>query len=298
MDRRDVTFPSGDDTCAAWLYRPHVAAGERPPVVVLGHGLGGVKEMRLDAYAERFSAAGYACLAFDYRHFGASTGEPRQLLSIPRELADWHAAVAWVRRSDDLDGDRVALWGSSFGGGLVLDVAAADPRIVAVIAQCPFTDGLASARATHVRSTAKVGARAVVDLVRAALGRSPVSVALAGSPGSAALMTAPDCLPGYRALADLAPAFRNEVAARFGLAITRYAPGRRARRIAAPVLFGICRDDTVAPAAATRRHAARAPRGEIREYPVGHFDVYLGDAFEVAVADYVDFLRRHVPVAD
>ena len=46
----------------------------------MAHGLGGVRQMRLDAFAERFSSAGYRCLVFDYRHFGASAGETRQLL--------------------------------------------------------------------------------------------------------------------------------------------------------------------------------------------------------------------------
>ena len=50
------------------------------PMPVMAHGLGGVRQMRLDAFAERFSSAGYRCLVFDYRHFGASAGEPRQLL--------------------------------------------------------------------------------------------------------------------------------------------------------------------------------------------------------------------------
>ena len=50
----------------------------RFPGVVLAHGWTGVREQRLDAYAERFAGAGLAALVFDYRHFGASAGEPRQ----------------------------------------------------------------------------------------------------------------------------------------------------------------------------------------------------------------------------
>lgn len=73
--RVDVTFESGDASCAAWLYLPQGV--ERPPVVVLGHGLGATREMRLDAFAERFAEAGIAALAFTYRHFGDSGGQPR-----------------------------------------------------------------------------------------------------------------------------------------------------------------------------------------------------------------------------
>ena len=79
-----------------------------PPVVILGHGLGATREMRLDAFAERFAQAGIAALAFTYRHFGDSGGQPRQLLSIKRQLADWDAAIAWVKNRRDVDGTRIA----------------------------------------------------------------------------------------------------------------------------------------------------------------------------------------------
>ncbi|MFZ2240054.1 MAG: alpha/beta hydrolase, partial [Gordonia amarae] len=72
MRRSDVEFASGGVPCRAWLYEPDT--GNRPPIIVMAHGLGAVREMRLDAFAERFADAGYACLVFDYRHFGSSAG--------------------------------------------------------------------------------------------------------------------------------------------------------------------------------------------------------------------------------
>ena len=89
----------------------------------------------------------------------------------------------------------------------------------------------------------------------------------------------------------------REVAARFALAITRYFPGRAAKRITAPVLFCVCDPDTVAPTKATLRHAAKAPRGQIEVYPYGHFDIYVGEGFERVVADQVAFLTRTLPVS-
>jgi hypothetical protein len=55
--------------------------------------------------------------------------------------------------------------------------------------------------------------------------------------------------------------------------------------------------DGVAPAAATVRHARRAPRSTILRYPVGHFDFYTGPTFERVITDQVAFLRRHLEVA-
>lgn len=292
--RLDVTFPSGSDECRAWLYLPE-GAGKRP-ALVLAHGLGGTREMRLDAYAERFAAAGYICLVFDYRHFGSSGGLPRQLLDIPTQLADWKAAVAYARSRPEVDPQRIVLWGTSFGGGHVLTTAAHDPAIAAVIAQGLFTDGIASALAMRPDSAMKVMARAVRDAVGARLGRPPIMIATAGRPGSAALMTAEDAEPGYLALVPDGAPFANHIAARFALDIIRYRPGRQIPKLACPVLFCVCEHDSVAPSRATLRHARKAPRGEVRLYTDGHFDIYRGKPFEHVVEDQLAFLTRHVPV--
>lgn len=122
----------------------------------MAHGLGAITEMRLPAYAERFCAAGYACLVFDYRYFGASDGSPRQLLDIDRQLEDWAAAVAYARPLTDVKKDAVAVWGTSFGGGHAIITAARVPGVTAAIAQCPFTDGLASALAMDFQGSMKV----------------------------------------------------------------------------------------------------------------------------------------------
>ena len=92
--RSELYFQSGDARCHAWLYMPDGASSEaRPPIIVMAHGLGAVKAVRLSAFAERFQAKGYACLVFDYRHFGESEGEPRELLSLKRQREDWQAEL-------------------------------------------------------------------------------------------------------------------------------------------------------------------------------------------------------------
>ena len=116
--RRELYFASGTDRCHAWLYEPKAADAGPPPVIVMAHGLGAIKALRLSAFAEHFQAAGYACLVFDYRHFGDSEGEPRQLLDIGRQQDDYRAAVAYARGRGEIDPARIALWGSSFSARL------------------------------------------------------------------------------------------------------------------------------------------------------------------------------------
>jgi uncharacterized protein len=290
--RLDVSFASGDTTCSAWLYLPTGVTSA--PVVILGHGLGATREMRLDAFAERFAEAGIAAFAFTYRHFGDSGGQPRQLLSIKRQLADWDAAIAHVKGRDDVDGQRLAVWGSSFGGGHAITVASRHPELLAAVSQCPFTDGLASARALGPRASVKLLPHVARDLVAKARGAEPVTLPLAGPPGSLALMNAPDALPGYQALVAPGTTFVNAAAARVVPTITAYRPGRAAKKVAMPILFCVSNHDTVTPPEQTLRYAATAPRGEVRTYDAGHFAFYLGEPFEQIVADQTEFLTRHL----
>ncbi|MGO9386263.1 MAG: alpha/beta hydrolase [Mycobacterium sp.] len=294
--REDVQFASGDDRISAWLYRP--ASIGPAPLLVMAHGLGGVRTMRLGAYAERFSAAGYACLVFDYRNFGDSEGRPRQLLDIGMQLADWAAALAFARTLDGIDHNRIGLWGTSFGGGHVIATAARLPGIAAAVAQCPFTDGVASARTLSLLIFLRVGVRAARDMIASRLGKPPVMVPAAGKPGEVALMNAPDVYPGFMRLVPEGQAVPNEVAARLAMKLITYRPGRMTAKITCPILFCVCESDSVAPAAPTLRYAAKAPRGEVRLYPEGHFAIYVDDAFERAVADQLAFLDRHLKNPD
>jgi uncharacterized protein len=273
----------------------------RRPCVVLAHGFAGTVDSGLLPFAERFAAAGLDALAFDYRHFGASGGEPRQVVSVPRQLEDYAAAIAYARSLGGVDETRIVLWGSSFSGGHVVSAAVADGRVAAAIAQVPAMDGRATLlnllRYAGPGQVAKISAAALRDAIGARRGRPPLMVPVVGPPGTVAAMSTPDADPGYRAITG--PSWRNEVAARFGLTLGLYRPGPKADRLPCPILVQIADRDAIAPPAAAQEAAWLATgRAEVRTYPLGHFDVYVGDAFERSVADQLHFLSRHLaPVA-
>src|SRR3954451_21771760 len=102
--RLEVAFQSDGDACRAWLFMPDA---ERPPLVILGHGLGATREYGLEPFARRFADAGIAALVITYRPFADSGGQPRQLLDIERQLGDWAAALAYARSLDGVDHDRI-----------------------------------------------------------------------------------------------------------------------------------------------------------------------------------------------
>ncbi len=296
-----VEFSSGGERIAALHLAGEqgVLAGDdgRRPCVVLAHGFAGTVDSGLVPYAERFASAGLDALAFDYRHFGLSGGEPRQLVSVPHQLEDYAAAIAFARTLPGVDPDRIALWGTSFSGGHVLAAAVADGRVAAVVSQTPAMDGRATL--LHALRYAGVGTllrftiAGIRDQLAALQGRPPVMLPVVGPPGTLAAMSTPDAEPGYRAIAG--PTWRNEFAARYALTAALYRPGTEADRLPCPILVQVADRDGVAPPSAARDAAWLATgRGEVRNYPLGHFDVYTGEPFEQCVSDQLHFLRRHL----
>jgi fermentation-respiration switch protein FrsA (DUF1100 family) len=287
--RTDVTLP-GD--IAAWLYKPEGATA----CVVMAHGLSAVRGQRLPAYAERFAQAGLAALLFDYRFFGASGGEPRQVVDIKAQLDDWRTAIAYARHLEGVE--RVGLFGSSFGGAHALTLAADDfGDIAAAVAQCPMTDGLKASLMTPPKTAVKLGRVALQDQARALTGRPPKLIKAAGHPGELAVMSAPDVVPGFESITPPDAGWVNAVAARIGLKIGLYRPGRHAARITCPLLICLCEKDTLVSTKATEQVARDAPQAELARYPIGHFDIYTGEWFERAVSRQAEFLARHLSMS-
>jgi pimeloyl-ACP methyl ester carboxylesterase len=85
------------------------------------------------------------------------------------------------------------------------------------------------------------------------------------------------------------------VAARIALSVGLYRPVSHAAQARCPVLVQICEHDSVAPVPAAEEAVRRlGALGEVKRYPIGHFDPYFGADFERSVSDQVDFLRRHL----
>jgi uncharacterized protein len=226
--RREVEFASGGVTCRAWAYAPPGPAQGAAPCIVMAHGLGGTRDASLEPYAERFAAAGFHVLLFDYRYLGASDGEPRQ-------LDDWAAAIAFARAMPGVDPARIGLWGCSLSAGHVLMAAARDPAVAAISAQCPMFDGAASARLFVRNAGVRTGLRltwaALIDAVRGMLGKSPHYVPLVAPPGELAARASEDAYRGC--LAIVRPGWRNAIALRFFVTIPLYRPLRHAGEVGA-----------------------------------------------------------------
>jgi fermentation-respiration switch protein FrsA (DUF1100 family) len=143
--RTDVSFLTTDGVrLAGWLFLPEKIEGKLP-AIVLSHGTGCVKEMGIAPYAEAFAKAGYVALLYDHRNFGESAGEPRAELDPWQQISDMKDAITYLSSLDQVDPDKIGLWGTSYSGGHSIVVTATDRRVKCLVAQVPTMSGYKTA---------------------------------------------------------------------------------------------------------------------------------------------------------
>ena len=287
FDKKPASFSVNGDRVRGDLYLP--SGVKKAPVVIMAHGFGGERRFRLPAFAEFFAARGLAVLLFDYRGFGDSEGQPRGLVDHRRHLEDYAAAVAWARHSLDVDGRRIALWGTSYSGGHALTTAARDNGIKAVVSQVPHVDGLASAMGYPKSLLPHASWLATLDMLAAARWAEPVRMPIVAEEGVRALAGA-DCYDGYTRMIPEGAEWMNAVPARILFTIMTYRPVAEVQKIACPVLMIASPTDTLIPYAATKRAVAKIRDCRLELIEGGHFDPYLGECFEKVVQMECEFL--------
>jgi pimeloyl-ACP methyl ester carboxylesterase len=256
------------------------------------------KEPGAERFAARFQAAGFTVLSFDYRHFGASGGTPRQVLRRREQVEDLKAAIAFAAHLSDVDADRIAAWGFSLGGGYVLEVAS-QLKLAAAIAQTPLVDGPAAAPNALKHETTRVMLSfpfiALADAFGGLLGRPPRLIPLTGPRGSVAMLTTPDAQDGPRALDPdgCYPEWVQAIAARSVMPMGFYRPGRNASRITCPLLVVAAVDDQSVLFAPAARAASKVANSELLRIPGGHYAPFL-EQHELVASAEVAFLSQHL----
>lgn len=292
MKRAELTFVSGGVECAAWHFTGEgdaLATDAGRPVAVMAHGLAGTMDSGLRPFAEALAATGLDVFAFDYRGFGASSGEPRQTVTMAGQLEDYRAAMAAAARLPGVDPRRLVLWGVSLAGGHVISAAAGRDDVAAVVALTPLVDGLAAGKHALATHTKTEMLRSTVAGFRSKLGK-PVMMPVVAGPGELGAMTIEGSMDDYLAIAG--PTWRNEIDATVGMELGGHRPIKSAGDIGCPSLFQIADFDRSAPPDSSAKAAFKA-RAEVRHYPCDHFDVYAGKPWhDAAVAHQVAFLTR------
>jgi hypothetical protein len=296
--RHDASFTSQGLRLSAWLYVPdNLAPGRRAPAIAMGHGFSCVKEQGLDRFARRFAEAGFVVLAFDYRFFGQSQGRPRGQLFPLEQIEDYRNAVSWLCAQPQVDPERIAAWGTSFSGGLVLHLAAFDRRIKAVAAQVPSVLTCDHFRAMDPDQDDAYARFLLQDrAARYATGAVNYLNVVAGL-GEPCVLSGAECREAFLALGDSAPSWLNAVTVESLEKIQEFDPARFIHRIApTPLLVIAAEHDSLIPAELVARAFERAGQPKrMLMLPCRHFDVYgLEPWFSLAADAAADWFVRHV----
>lgn len=297
MSRRDIEFSAEGVNLRGWFY-PAQGTTSPAPVVVLAHGYSAVKEQYLDKYAEVFSAAGINAIVFDNRNFGASDGEPRQEIDPWQQIRDYRHAITYATTLDEVDNDRVGVWGSSYSGGHVLVVAAIDRRVKAVVSQGSLVNGVENFRRL-VRPDFIPGFREQFDADRLARfhGEAPAMVPVVDEdPLAPSALPTPDSYVWFTESGNtIAPSWKNQVTLRSVEWLSEYTPEDYIHLIAPTPLLLIPADhDVLTPTDLTIAafQKAREPK-RIEIVPGGHFDIYT-EGFDISSGLAKDWFLQHL----
>jgi dienelactone hydrolase len=144
------------------FFPENIKEGDKLPAVILCHGWGGLRAHLNQAYAPHIAAAGYVVLTFDYRGWGDSdcrlvlkekmpewdkNGEAvvrvqaiRALVDPADQTEDIFNCIDFIVGEPNVNTDQIGLWGTSYGGGHVLYIAAHDKRVKCIVSQVPSMD--------------------------------------------------------------------------------------------------------------------------------------------------------------
>ncbi len=296
--RQDVTFMVNGSILGGWFYLPEDKTNP-VPCIVLNQGFCGTKDMFLENYALRFGEAGFAALTFDYRHFGDSQGEPRQVYSVSKQIEDIKAAVKYARTRNEVDPEKVVIWGTSAAGNYGIIIAAEDKNIACVIGQSASLDHEADGKKIFKQNgigwLLKLIVHAQRDKGRSRFGLSSHTFPAIGKPGTTAMLTAPGFYEGYQKITRNSKTFKNEVCARIMFASHGPDLLKAAEKVRCPVLFHICENDTLAvPDSHKKIEKILDKKVKFIKYSIGHFDIYFGEYFEKSINDQITFLKKHL----
>jgi uncharacterized protein len=122
---------------------------ERRPAFIVLHGFGSNQNAaNVKAPCALLSKLGYVTLRFDMRGCGDSEGEKGRIICLD-QVADTRNAITFLAQHPNVDPNRIALMGSSFGAAVTVYTAGTDQRVAAAISASGWGHGERKFRGQH-----------------------------------------------------------------------------------------------------------------------------------------------------
>lgn len=297
FERRDVTFVSQGLKLAAWYYVPkNLKPDEKRPAIVMAHGFSAPKEALLQNFADRFAAAGFVVLVFDYRYLGASEGEPRNQIFPGEQIEDYKNAITWAQLQKEINPERIGVWGTSYSGAHVLHLAAFDRRVKAVVSQVMLVDGPANAaRLNRADNLPLVAGFLAQDRAQRYTSGKINYLPVVAPEGQPSALPTPESYDFFmKVVASSAPRWENRVTLESMEKFLEYNPAANIHRISpTPLLMVVAEDDRLTPTdlAIEAYQRAREPK-KLVMFRGGHFNAYQEPGLNTTAPAAVDWFKQ------
>jgi len=134
MQIKEVNFNSEGAKLTGNLYLPpNFDESKKYPAIVVSGSWTTVKEQMAGLYAEKLAGEGFITLAFDFRNFGESEGEPRFYESPKLKKVDIKNAISFLETHSNVNNDKIGAFGVCAGAMYTLMAASEDDRIKSVV---------------------------------------------------------------------------------------------------------------------------------------------------------------------
>lgn len=295
--REDIQFKSKGELCNGWLYIPdNLAEGRTAPGIVMAHGFAGVKEMGLDGFAKKFTAAGFVTLVFDYRCWGESEGEPRNQIFALEMVEDYRNGITWLADRPEVDSQRIGVWGTSYSGGLCIYVGTHDKRVRAVVAQIPSTLNPESRRTKDPETWDRVGEFLNLDRIERYRAESVNYMKVVAPEGKPCVFPDKDAYEWYMEFRKFAPNWQNKVTIESLEKLREFDPVSLIHLMSPTALLLIAgENDNLIPIKSVRDtyERARNPKA-LSVLPITHFLPYRDPWLSKVAGLATDWFQKHL----
>ncbi|BCD99480.1 alpha/beta hydrolase [Marinagarivorans cellulosilyticus] len=286
-----INYLSGGSNIAADLYLPSDLT-KPVPLIVMCHGFCGVKELLLPGFAEQFQQAGFAVITFDYRGFGASEGEAGRLQPA-LQIEDIKATIDFAVQMSIIDVDKIALWGTSFGGANAIVAAVEDARVKCLAVQVTFGNGerVITGDLNEAETTKLLGSLEKMQARKAQGGKEmwvPIAKVLSDEQSKAF----------YSRYAEEFPALKTKIPFLTTAETLAHKPENYLSDLNAPLHITVAEQDGVNPPAESYSlfDKAKEPKQLLSIAGATHYDIYEGEYLAQVSAAQIAWFKQYLQV--
>lgn len=249
ISKMDISFISNGCALKGWLFLPENPGKGKLPAIVMAPGFSGTRECNYQFFASNFAKEGFAVLLFDYPNFGESAGTVRGEVDPWLQIQAYRDGITYLETRDEVDANRIGVWGGSYSGAHAIVVSAMDNRVKCLVAMTPFISGSYYVKKMPAEVKSFLSQQFYADRLSRIKGGAPGRIPVAANDGKQfTAVSSPNAWTFIQSFKEYAPTYENSVTLKSLEMQLEYEPGYYVQNIGAiPKLFIIAKKDELIP---------------------------------------------------